>query len=643
MERNSHPRFRPDINALRALAVVIVVLYHYEVPLLGGGYVGVDVFFVISGYLMAQMVLPRMKAGTFSLLDFYMARTRRIVPALLALVLALLAFGWFFMAPADLKALGKQAAASTTFLSNVMYWRDSGYFSPDAQENWLLHTWSLSVEWQFYALFPLVVALEARSRRAYSGAILAVVFLLSLAASFAATPLAAKTSFYLLPTRAWELLLGSLTFAFRDRLGLFRNTATASVGLGLVLASAVFFTKYTPFPGYLALIPTLGTALFILSEVDWSVVRHPVPQLLGTISYSLYLWHWPVLLASNYLGLPERTGFTTVPLVLSVVMAYGSYRIIETPFRRNVAKRSQRRSAAAYSALVTGICAACLLVFVGNGGFFALRGVKQQPLTDQLLRYANEYDYTTPWRRGRCLMLPEQDYTELQPECFQTGRDKDAVLLWGDSHAAHLYPVFKSGSTSVPPVAELTASACPPLVGYFVFNRPHCAKINETILQWIKEARPNTVILAAFWLTHTREMDLQENIGKTVAVLRSYGVRNIVLVGPVPAWTGHLPLRIYRDLYESGTAAQRSWRGILKDGVALDSIMKNWADALGISYVSIVDILCDSGGCLRYLQQGTELVPVQWDDTHLTVAGAELVAPVLTSAVRPALPDAGRD
>ncbi|HEY6579235.1 MAG TPA: acyltransferase, partial [Rhizomicrobium sp.] len=328
--------YRPEIDGLRALAILPVVLFHYGAPGFRGGFVGVDVFFVISGYLITSLIQGEMEDGAFSLARFYERRVRRIFPALFAMlaVVSAAALIWFF--PVDLVRYAQSLFATAVFGANFEFWREAGYFDAVANQKPLLHLWSIAVEEQFYLLFPaLLLALRRvspRARRAAIGGVLVVSFALG-AWGVAAAPVA---TFYLLPARAWELMLGALLAlgAFRAPKSRIAAETLALAGLALIAASVFAFTSQTPFPGPAALAPCLGAALVILaarpenSFAGKLLATRPL-VFTGLISYSLYLWHWPVFVFATYIGFREPSGAESALLIaLSFALAVISWRYV---------------------------------------------------------------------------------------------------------------------------------------------------------------------------------------------------------------------------------------------------------------------------------------------------------------------------
>jgi peptidoglycan/LPS O-acetylase OafA/YrhL len=320
-------KFRYDINGLRALAVVGVVLFHFKAQWLPGGYAGVDVFFVISGFLMTSIISHSIDDSSFSLLKFYTSRFNRIVPALTVLCMSLLVFGWFFLPPLDYFSLSKHVASSLSFVSNFLYFQEIGYFDAEAHEKWLLHTWSLSVEWQFYILYPIVLYVinKITSKKIVnifivSSTVLGFVFCIF------ATRLWPDASYYLLPMRCWELFLGGVSYIYT---GIFtgKRRALELTGFFLIIGSFILFSNENQWPGYLAFIPTFGAFLIIISDLNKSTIfNNKLTQYLGSSSYSIYLWHWPLVVFINYYDVEN---FTVVAIVLSVMLGFFSYKKFE--------------------------------------------------------------------------------------------------------------------------------------------------------------------------------------------------------------------------------------------------------------------------------------------------------------------------
>jgi peptidoglycan/LPS O-acetylase OafA/YrhL len=357
--------FRYDINGLRAIAVIAVVLFHFNPVWVPGGFAGVDVFFVISGFLMTGIIFRGLENDSFNLFKFYVARANRIIPALAVLCLVLLVFGWFYLTSLDYKALGKHVASSMGFLSNVIYWRESGYFDAASHEKWLLHTWSLSVEWQFYILYPIVLvalkkilSLENLKRLIVIGTILGFVF------SVIATIKWPNPAYYLLPTRAWEMMIGGVAFLYPWNLSENRKKVTEIIGLALILGSYAFVSSDIPWPGHFALIPVLGSYLMIVTNRQSSMAtNNKAFQVLGKWSYSIYLWHWPIVVFGYYFDVQNWYWYG---LPLSVALGGVSYRFVESlRFKSFYFWSDIYRIKPVYMAVLIGGISS--LVFISNG------------------------------------------------------------------------------------------------------------------------------------------------------------------------------------------------------------------------------------------------------------------------------------
>jgi peptidoglycan/LPS O-acetylase OafA/YrhL len=321
--------FRNDITVLRAYAVIAVVLYHFNPSYLPGGFAGVDVFFVISGYLMTSIVFSGITNNKFSLISFYRDRVNRILPPLFIVCLVLMLYGYFFLTPLDYKELSAHVASSISFLSNFVYWLQSGYFEASSLEKWLLHTWSLSVEWQFYIIFPIIVLLFFKffSLQIVKSVFLVLTFSFLLVSIFFSISYP-DSAYFLLHTRAWEMLAGSLVYLYPLQFSVRRSKVLIILGSMLILASYLIVYDSSNWPGYMALFPVLGASLIILASLDFSFSKFfAVFNIIGLSSYSVYLWHWPILVAINYYSLSGI--YLILGFFLSFFVGYLSFKYIE--------------------------------------------------------------------------------------------------------------------------------------------------------------------------------------------------------------------------------------------------------------------------------------------------------------------------
>ncbi|WP_114971780.1 acyltransferase family protein [Rhodoferax ferrireducens] len=475
------PGFRNDINGLRAWAVVAVILYHFGVPGISGGFIGVDVFFVISGLLMTGIVVGGLeREGRFSVWAFYMARARRILPALMVLCAVLMTLGWWLLLPLDYKMLGKHALAALSFLSNILFQREAGYFDAASHEKWLLHTWSLAVEWQFYMLLPLVLlgVWKWRPGRRPLVVVMTLALLGSLALSIVLTPRLPTPAFYLLPTRAWEMLAGGLVYLLAHRLVLTprQRMALEFCGFGLVIAALVAFDASSAWPGWRALVPVLGAVLVLLaarSNTFWT--GHRVAQWLGTRSYSLYLWHWPVVVATVYAEWQGEPLAMVGGLLLTLLLGHLSYIWVETPARQQLVKL---RRGWGVAALVCGTA-----VVAAPGALAQWKQGIPGRFPSKLELISQEALNRNP-RHKNC--HPATGIAS--PSCMMGGNTRRAILL-GDSHAnAVVSSLAAAAPLSDDGVMEWSYTACPTLFG--VLPAPHRMLAAESqcgrFLDWAK-------------------------------------------------------------------------------------------------------------------------------------------------------------
>lgn len=466
--------FRDDINGLRAWAVIAVLLFHFRVPGFGAGFIGVDIFFVISGFLMTGIILRGLEQGNFSLWQFYMARFRRIVPALMLLVAVLLALGWFWLPTPDYQTLGSQSAYSLGFLSNIHYWRSAGYFDSAAHEKWLLHTWSLGIEMQFYLLYPVFALLVWKLKagvKTFAWSLLAV-FVLSLALSVVVSSWKPTAAFYLLPTRGWELAAGGLVFLLgRNSPSWLAGKGPLLYGAGLVLwlAGFVLIDSGLAWPSGWALLPVLGTALIILANQQQArLMVNPLAQWLGNMSYSLYLWHWPLVVALYFADLQQQWGWVIGGLLLSLLLGQLSYRLVENPVRRGLTQRNywQQVAALGVAGLMIGVAAVGVRLFSFDG---------RLPAAVQLA--AAEAANKDP-RASKC--APGKN--NQSPGCVY-GQGEVGVILIGDSHAMSTVTSLASASEEwQKSVLFLGRSGCRPVRGLKRSDEAGCFLFNEWLL-----------------------------------------------------------------------------------------------------------------------------------------------------------------
>lgn len=518
--------FRHDINGLRAIAVLAVVFYHFGIGGAAGGFVGVDVFFVISGYLMTGIIVGNGTAGSIFLGHFYLARARRIIPALAALCLALLAYGWFCLPPFDYREMARHAGVSMLFISNHTYLNEAGYFDAGAREKWLLHTWSLSVEWQFYLLYPVLIA----ACRRFGGqgnvlpAVLAACFISSFLLALWMVHAWPTAGFFAFPARAWEMLAGGLVFLHckpvRILPGKTEPRWLEALGLLLIAIALMTVDSSTPWPGLWAVLPVLGTALVLLADNRTHSIAGWKPlQAIGKWSYSIYLWHWPIVVALHRAELLEQPLGTAIGVGLSVFAGALSFYSVEQPFQRFIRAQMPRRAALASVALVVIAFLPALAIYEGKGlrdlrfarnpALADVRSVEQYPIT-----FRARYDHF--YRMDSCFLSPLHGPDAFRSECIP---EHARWVLWGDSHAAHLWHGLESVVGKMD-VAQLTASGCPPLLGVEFSKRPECRRINDFALNTVRRQRPDVILLAAAWISYD-EPTIRSGINATLNELKT--------------------------------------------------------------------------------------------------------------------------
>ena len=490
-------KYRREIDGLRALAVLPVILFHAGFTAFSGGFVGVDVFFVISGYLITTIIQSEVREGHFSVARFYERRARRILPALFLVLGACLPFAWLWLLPSDAKDFAASLVAVSLFASNVLFWLQSGYFDAAAELRPLLHTWSLAVEEQYYLLFPLLMVAIGRFSKRWLATVIVLIAIASLLVAQWGTVHGPSANFFLLPSRAFELLLGALAALYlADRLATEPQPRAlgelGSLGGMVMLAYAVFrFDSSTPFPGVYALVPTIGTLLVILyaTPATWvgRLLGHPLLVGVGLISYSAYLWHQPLFAFAKHRTLAAPDGHVFLGLsVVALGLAYLSWRFVEAPFR----DRGRVDRVAIFGLAVLG---SAIFIAIGMTGF----------LTNGAARWTDErarvHDVEQRLRVNYGLDVACRSEFTTSAKCRTS--DKPEVMVWGDSYAMHLI----SGLMAAKPglgLVQMTKSVCGPFLGIAPVNEKYtvdwanqCIKHNDAVFAWLQQAKSVKVVV----------------------------------------------------------------------------------------------------------------------------------------------------
>ncbi|GAB2625771.1 acyltransferase family protein [Novilysobacter erysipheiresistens] len=640
--------YRPDIDGLRAVAVLSVIFYHINNAWVPGGYVGVDIFFVISGFLITRNIWREQQAGKFSLADFYLRRIRRIAPAFLVVTATTVAAGAFLLLPADLLRLAVSAIWASFSAANIYYWKylDTSYFAAASSEEPLLHMWSLGVEEQFYLLWPaLLMLLALASRRKWiTISATALICVGSFAIAELTNVSAPKFAYYMLPARAGELMMGALlAFHACSRNGesrvptgwwLWARELASICGLGLIAFSLWWLDDASPFPGVNALYPCLGAVLVILSGQWGSRLTHvlltPRPAVyIGLISYSLYLWHWPILAFIRYFYGKVNHDHAVLALAAMLVLSVASYRFVEQPARR--ARMAPARQVLAMLALPVAVVVFAASLLVRSDGLKSM--IESTDQYQDSMATLNRQTSVASRSVYSCMDSKLSMRATLVSEHCVLGAKSGGqaitpkVFLWGDSNAGHYIGTLRA-------IAErdgfafryATLSACPALFGDGEFGSPRardgCSSFRESMRKHLlRDSVVETVVLASQWAVHQRIPGFREALDRTVEELTSAGKR-VLLIGQVPGFAGYNKDCALRWARVSTARCEERQSKYHTGNLSINDYMDDLAsrdDA--VDYVDIHDVLCRDGQCSPYVDQA----PVYFNPTHLSAAGSYLI------------------
>lgn len=623
-------QFRYDINGLRAIAVLSVVIFHFVEEKLPGGFIGVDVFFVISGYLMTSIIISKFDKSRFSLMEFYLARANRIIPALAFLCASLLLIGFFTLSPVEYSKLSKQAASSALFISNVIYYLESGYFSESSLENWLLHTWSLSVEWQFYLIYPIVLAaLNKILTRHKLKVVIVVTTLLSMLLSGWLTQKNPSLSYYILPTRAWEMLVGGLAFLYPIKKLQPLSKILALLGVLLISVSCFIFSEKTNWPGFSALVPVAGAYLIIIAnQSSNTLLNNKLLQPLGTWSYSIYLWHWPLVVFIHKNNLDEA--YALVGFSLSIALGYLSYRFIETI---NFNSKIQSNKA-----LLTNkpLVCAVLIALIGSLSFFTNGFIQRAPVAYQNLVEDVE---ASPFR-NKCHTNKYRDPSEA---CEYFVKGNTTWATFGDSHSVELaYALSKKLKATDEGLKHFSFSGCRPSYGKND-DYSKCAKWYNSSIEFIaNEPMIQNVVFVhrySYQLVggsnktyphlgnlkfDNKSIELLQNIDRAIHKLAS-SKRRVYVLYPIPELPSHVTKLIDSELSVNGDlvsieGTERSW--FEKRNEVIINHFKSTDYPDNVVLINPAHYFCGSEACFS-TKGGRSLY---FDDNHVSNYGASLIA-----------------
>ena len=612
--------YRADIDGLRAIAVLAVLLFHMSLGT-PGGFVGVDVFFVISGFLITSQIIKDLKTGTFRFVDFWERRVRRIFPALIAVVVVTLLCGWFLLLPVDFKELGESVVAQGFLVSNFFFWRQSGYFAHASEVKPLLHTWSLAVEEQFYLFFPFVMVYLKRFTPKITIWVICLVIVASFTLSVWLGSVRPSTNFYLLPTRAWELLIGSLlavvpTWRAASR---WMCEVISFTGLFAIAFAMAKFGRETQVPGVAALLPCVGSGAIIWANgnsqtlvkklLSWSPL-----VFIGTISYSLYLWHWPVIVFTKCRSLPISVNMVLLLAIASFGLAILSWKYVETPFRSRVIFKRR-------SLLFSLVGVTIITLIIAGFAISAFQGVPQR-IPSAALEYANGAQDIGQRPQLELEDARRERFTELGV----TGAEKPVELfVWGDSHAMVLLQMLDALCKEHGVRGQAaTHSATAPLLGFESTNehslRGDSVAFNSAVLNSIQKRNIRVVVLAAMWGRFGSDTgEIRRCLLRTIQVLHASGIR-VWVMRQVPRPGVNVPRALAAAvMYRTGDPEALAFPlgGYEEDRHLQDQIFSNLPTRM-VTILDPVSFFVTAKTPLLVAAGGKALF---FDDNHLSIVG----------------------
>ncbi|EMJ7709846.1 acyltransferase [Acinetobacter baumannii] len=635
--------FRYDINGLRAYAVILVVLFHFGILGFSGGFIGVDIFFVISGFLMTKIIVSGIEKNSFNILKFYLSRAHRIIPALAILCLFITLIGWFTLTPQELKDYSKHAISSLSFISNIQYFREAGYFDAASHEKLLLHTWSLSVEWQFYIILPLLLVLFNKIFKSANTLkiLYLILFLISLTLSIIVSKSNSSAAFYLLPTRAWEMMAGGLIFILFQNLTL--NNLTKKIiewiGFILIAISLIIFTGSTLWPSYNAFLPVLGTFLILLANDNNSIfTNNKICQFLGNSSYSIYLWHWPIVFYLSYFEKENNIIYITFSIALSIFLGYISYKIIEIPSRKWL---SQKKINSGYLITFT-----YLFISISFFSFLYLKDglIKRFPQNIQIMiEKGNEKNpLFTKCQIGSGTNVPECKY----------GNGNIKLIVIGDSHAEAMIPAIQKALPRESALIDWTYSGCPTVENIKKINNPDF-KCGEVISKFTKKIKkyPHTPILiinrinVLFHGAKDGDSDIVHPIRYIDKPFKAYNAEyektmkeayintlckfsennEVYVTRPIPEFPVNVPkILVHREIMRSSTPLTITREAHIKRSRLAWEAQDEAAKKCGIKILDTTNFFCDQKICYSE----NKGIPLYFDDDHLNLYGTRILTPL---------------
>lgn len=656
---NKHARtisYRSDIDGLRAIAVIAVLIYHVFPDILPGGYIGVDIFFVISGYLISAIVLKQTTEGTFRLSSFWSSRVWRIFPALCLVLLCTLIYGIFRLQIDELVALASHTAYASVFLTNLAFIRESGYFDTASEAKPLIHLWSLAIETQYYLIWPLIILIGLRLTKSL-WIIVLVLFLASFTLGLYELKIDPINAFYLPQMRFWELFAGAL-LALHNQYVTPRNYNSSIVfvaalaGLCLLMMGFLLFSKETKFPGYWALVPVLGTILLIWagqsSDTAQIFLSNRYLVYIGLVSYPLYLWHVPLL---AYLKIEKGHTVNVFELLgvifVSAIFATLTYRAVELPL-----KRFRHNTAATIALVATVLCIGVSAVYILSASSSQTSTAADPYISSEQKRFYSLYADSPRGRwlevfekkfRHDCNFFRVEEYyagsptrtpkNSISDDCYvRDQKFANALFLWGDSHAQMLRSGLEENLPSTWQILQVTSSGCVPNIQLaHPSTTDYCAQSNWVATQTIRKLKPAVVMLAQ------HDFHSVQNLNELADQLVSEGVKRVLIVGPAPRWLDDLPKLYVRQLWNE--KPERTMRGVNQRYIRENEKLKRLLiQTEKIKYLDLIGLLCDARGCLTRTSPSPTGSLTTWDHGHFTETTSDYVAkkliiPSITSVI----------
>lgn len=628
---------RKEITALRSIAVIAVLLYHAKIPYFSSAYLGVDVFFVISGYLITGKILDEMKSGTFTIKGFYLNRMRRLLPAYFLLTIVVTIFVYLYFFPEDIKNFSQSLTYSVLYISNFFFWMDTNYFSTAIEFKPLAHTWSLSIEEQFYLFLPISILLINK----INGKYLKNIFLLGIVISFFTTIpifIESYTKFYLLPFRVWEMLIGSyLIFINKQKKS---SEKLTFIGILIIFISCSNPISNFNHPGYLTLPVILGTSLVILYGRETKYLEKlfslRLITAIGLSSYSIYLWHYPIFVFNTYFReyykfkiYDEISDFLIEILLifLSVFIGYLSWRYVENYFRY---KHKNNKSLIFFT----------LLFSIG----VVLTGIDDTLYKNSKLQYANFSNIIEPTKtkdkfEKDCLIMEEIKTIDVNKCVREIQSSKKNILFVGDSLAHNLHNGFISYENSIS-TSLISATGCPPNLVVQKNNNlisEKCSSVAYDLNKVIQDNEFDQILIIANYVNFLKGNIFYETNPNSLKFFKDQIVNlpveqrdKIVIIGQFPIWKNNLPNILAAQVYTNKILEMYNTDNVDSQIFVIENMIKNWAYENKVKYISVLDILCLEEACLQLVEINNKTYSTSFDSVHLSKDVSIYVSKIIT-------------